>query len=89
LIDRISLNFKEIGVIIIIMKLKDFKIGKTFYTASGEWMTVDVGTRTVIAYNISKQPDRATEWDLQDNEVFYEYDFGGCRLENSFPTFKK
>ena len=66
------------------MKLEDFKIGDKFYTATGAWIVSDIGTRTVVAYNASTQPDKGACWDLQDNIVFYEYDFGGCSLDNRF-----
>lgn len=66
------------------MQLKDFKIGDKFYTAAGEWTVTDVGTRTVVAYN-SSELGNLQSWDIQDDVVFYEYDFGGCSLV-SYPS---
>lgn len=31
------------------MKFSDFKLGKSFWTATGEWRVTDIGTRTVVA----------------------------------------
>jgi len=32
------------------MELKDFKIGKYFFTANGKWQCTDIGTRTIDEY---------------------------------------
>lgn len=55
------------------MELKDFKIGKRFYTATGKWIVADVGTRTMVA-----RRDAERIWDDANNEIFYWYDFKGC-----------
>ena len=71
------------------MKLSDFKTNQSFFTATGEWICLDVGTRSVTAikksdYNIQEP------WDQQDHskiQIFYSFDFGGCclTLESKFP----
>lgn len=57
----------------------EFKIGEHFYTASGEWICTDIGSRTIIAYNID-DVNPHDEWDMQNNIVFYEYEFMACSL---------
>jgi hypothetical protein len=62
------------------MEFKDFKIGEVFYTgpeADLVWMVTDIGTKFVIAYKVEESTKNEPA-DLQNNEVFYEYDFGGC-----------
>jgi len=62
------------------MKYKDFVIGKCFYTATGKWLCTDIGTRTVIAIKSTKDKDwmNGPPYAVVE-EVFNEYDFGGCR----------
>ena len=55
------------------MELKDFKIERCFYTATGKWVVTDVGTRTMVARRVTERI-----WDDANNEVFYWYDFNGC-----------
>lgn len=61
------------------MKYDDFAIGQYFYTASGKWQVVDIGTRTIIAHKVRITREYRS-WDEENNIVFYPYDFGGCRL---------
>jgi hypothetical protein len=71
------------------MVFKDFKIGDHFWTASGRWLCTDLGTRCVVAYLVSyKDLFKASNdsWDLQENIVFYPYDFGGCSKTDTFTT---
>jgi hypothetical protein len=60
-----------------------FRIGHTFWTATGAWRCTDVGTRTIVAVELGahESPDpvdvdgpSSTSAEL----VFDEYDFEGC-----------
>ena len=62
------------------MKFEDFKIGIEFYTARAAWLCVDVGTRTVVAYQI-KPKFVGWAWDEVQAEVFYPHDFEACFLK--------
>lgn len=91
------------------MRIEDFEIGKTFWTASGEWVCTDKGTKSVIAVKVGDEnPYEGMEYknELEDmrwemfcftwaeisenpyilgnNIIFYNYDLGGCELENTF-----
>ena len=79
------------------MKLEEFKIGEYFYTGSGAWKVIDIGTRTVIAYQVWKRHVGFVKtdpmWDLNNAHVFYPMDWDGCSLEDewddsSTSTFK-
>lgn len=62
------------------MELSEFKIGDTFWTATGEWRCTDIGTRVVAAITLDKDdpswyngpPYAVAEF------VFDENDMGGC-----------
>ncbi len=63
------------------MEFHEFEIGKEFYTATGKWIVIDKGTRTIIA---CQEYDPEPEWDLKgSNTIFYPYDFGGCSLDKN------
>ena len=47
-----------------------FEIGLHFWTATGEWVCTDIGTRVIIAKRLNSDCEI----------VFDEYDFGGCNL---------
>jgi hypothetical protein len=65
------------------MTRNDFRIGLEFYAASGKWRCTDVGTRVIVAIKL--------DWDDQSwyagppyavaEEVFDEFDMGGCSLD--------
>lgn len=59
------------------MNIIEFKIKHNFWTDSGEWKCVDIGTRTILAYRIAEEKP-GEPWDQQDAIIFYDYDFGGC-----------
>ena len=64
------------------MQINEFKPNESFFTATGEWICLDVGTRVVVA--IKKEDYQTQEsWDSQPDDkfcIFYSYDFGGCSL---------
>lgn len=63
------------------MKLLDFEIDGFFYTATGKWRVVDVGTWTIIAYKEEEGEDENEgAYDVNDI-IFYDYEFGGCSLK--------
>jgi hypothetical protein len=69
------------------MKFTDFKIGETFYTASGEWEVVDIGSKTVIALNKKYGPTclfPETYW-----TIFMLYDIPGCMTKAYKPFVEK
>jgi hypothetical protein len=66
------------------MEFKDFKIGSAFYTDTGKWICVDKGSRTIIAHPFKKGSYNKTIWDLQDNIVFYPYDWSGCHKRKTW-----
>ena len=62
------------------MEHKDFAIGRSFWTATGEWRCTDIGTRVVVAIKLDKDdpswyngPPYAVAESVMD-----EYDFDGC-----------
>jgi hypothetical protein len=57
------------------MQHSDFYIGLHFFTATGEWLCVDMGTETILAFNIDEDESK------DDSIIFDRYDFGGCRLQ--------
>ena len=81
------------------MQLSDFKIGEAFYTGSGKWICLDIGTRCIIAVKEESALKRLEEHFIIDNPTlqdvldrfdivggtpFWEMDFGGCRKEDTF-----
>ena len=36
------------------LELKDFKIGNTFWTGSGEWVCTDIATKSILAVKVGK-----------------------------------
>lgn len=63
------------------MKHSDFEIGKSFWTASGEWRCTDIGRHTIAAIHI--EPGRDPSWYSGPpfsvaEIVFDEYDLEGC-----------
>lgn len=61
------------------MKLNDFKIDQIFFTATGAWKCLDVGTRTVVARPVRLEYEDWA-WDAVEADVFYPHDFDGCFL---------
>jgi len=57
------------------MKREQFRIGETFYTATGPWVCTDVGTRVIVA--IEKRNYREPGF---AETVFDEHDLPGCSL---------
>jgi hypothetical protein len=62
------------------MEHRDFVIGQSFWTATGEWRCTDIGTRIIAAIKLDKDepswyngPPYAVSESVMD-----EYDFGGC-----------
>ena len=49
------------------MTRADFTIGRSFWTATGEWRCTDVGTRVVVAVKVD-EPDTETVFDEDDIE---------------------
>jgi len=64
------------------MDMVDFKIGGYFYTATGRWKVVDIGTKVVVAFRVDNidDPDKY-DWDFQNHVVFCPFDLGGCRKD--------
>ena len=67
------------------MKLKKeaFYIGLEFYTATGKWRCTDVGSRVIVAIKLDQDDLRnynGPPYSIPE-EVFDEYDLGGCSLE--------
>lgn len=60
-----------------------FRTGQHFWTATGEWLCTDVGTRVIAAIKVTGTPseDLAGPPYSVAEEVFDEYDFGGCSTE--------
>jgi hypothetical protein len=56
------------------MELSDFRIGLHFFTATGEWVCADVGTKTILAFNLDEDEHE------DDCIIFDRFDFGGCSL---------
>lgn len=69
------------------MKHDDFAIGREFKTAGGTWRCTDVGTRTIVAINVSDHRDDPSWLNgppyAVAEFVFDEHDFGGCWLPES------
>ncbi len=68
------------------MDIKAFKIGMRFFTDAGQWEVIDVGSRTVTAYNIKEDTKNNINWDEKNSITFYPYDFEGCWVENDATT---
>jgi len=79
------------------MEFKDFYLGLSFWTATGRWIVIDIdpeGTspdwelKTPIVYAIPALPNQnLTAIDDEGRPLtmeFYEWDFGGCDLEDRF-----
>jgi len=65
------------------MDKNDFKIGDSFFTASGEWRCTDIGTRVIVAIRLDQDDPRnynGPPYSIAEM-VFDEYDFGGCYLQ--------
>lgn len=52
------------------MKFEDFRIGETFFTATGEWVVTAVSLKEKIVI--------ANKLDGSRESYFDHYDFGGC-----------
>jgi len=62
------------------MELKDYKIGKCFFTVTGKWQCTDIGTRTIAAvkYNeLIASGDKAPPYSIVEH-LFDMYDMDGC-----------
>ncbi len=62
------------------MKLEDFIIGKHFFTAEGEWVCTDVGTRTIAAVKLKEliaSGDKGPPYSIVEH-LFDLYDMDGC-----------
>jgi len=73
------------------MKKEDFQIGCEFYTGSGKWRCTDIGTRVIIAVKLDKKDESfysGPPYALEE-QIFDEYDFGGCDLVDRFREFRK
>ena len=62
------------------MTLKQFKIGEPFYTATGMWICVDVGTYFVLAVKESAYQNYFQGENFGGITIFDRWDFGGCYL---------
>ena len=60
---------------LIAMELRDFAIGQTFWTETGEWCCIDIGPRVVVALKVGDDPSSQK---FVGETVFEERDFGGC-----------
>lgn len=61
----------------------DFYIGLEFYTASGKWRCIDVGTRVIVAIKLDKADKswyNGPPYAVVES-VFDEYDLAGCNLD--------
>jgi hypothetical protein len=65
------------------MKHSDFQIGAEFYTLAGKWRCTDIGSRVVVAIRIDDQepPNLVGPPYSVAEDVFDEYDVGGCSLD--------
>jgi hypothetical protein len=65
-----------------LMKHADFKIGETFLTATGKWRCTDIGSRVIVAINLSGHTDDPSWFNgppyAVAELVFDENDIGGC-----------
>jgi hypothetical protein len=65
------------------MTKDQFEIGKTFWTATGEWRCTDIGTRTIVAIKLDYPEDpswyNGPPYVVQEH-VFDENDMTGCSL---------
>ena len=66
------------------MKHSEFKIGTEFELGADIWRCTDIGTRTIIAINLSSHMDD-TSWYTGPpyavaEHTFDEYDIAGCSL---------
>jgi|LGOV01.1.fsa_nt_gb predicted TPR repeat methyltransferase len=62
------------------MTLKQFKIGKHFFTTEGEWVCTDVGTRTIAAVKLKEllaSGDKEPPYSIVEH-LFDRYDMDGC-----------
>lgn len=60
------------------MEHKDFRVGQTFWTATGTWHCTDLGMRTVIAIKVTDPRDlHGPPYSVQEH-VFDEHDVEGC-----------
>ena len=62
------------------MKHSDFKVGREFWTASGQWRCTDIGTRTIVAIRLDKEDHswyKGPPYAVAES-VFDEYDVQGC-----------
>ncbi len=81
------------------MELRDFKVGDRFYTGSGSWICVDVGSRSILAvkelvsylelysvYHVMspKPNDIVKYYDMLPTMTFFPDDFGGCSKQDRF-----
>ena len=65
------------------MTHSEFAIGETFWTATGEWLCTDIGTRTILAIHLNKSDE---SWYVGPpygvvEHSFDESDIGCCRKE--------
>ena len=64
------------------MKIEDFRIGDSFYTATGRWVCTDVGSRVIVAvkYEEFVDPQKGNSagppYSVAET-VFDEYDLEG------------
>lgn len=68
------------------MNHSDFRIGSEFYTAAGKWRCTDIGSRTIIAIEITRTRQDDVSWYdgppyAIAETVFDENDIDGCRLD--------
>ena len=63
------------------MTREQFRIGQSFWTATGEWRCTDLGSRVVVAIKLD-HPEDPSWYDgppyAVAEHVFDEPDFGGC-----------
>ena len=65
------------------MKKEEFKLGTEFYTATGRWRCIDIGTRVIVAIHLNQDDPRNCNghpYSIPES-VFYEYDMEGCSLD--------
>ena len=64
------------------MTLEQFKIGEPFYTATGKWICVDVGSYFVLAIKESSYSEYSQGEEHPNLVIFDRWDFEGCEKNN-------
>ncbi|MFK5894588.1 MAG: hypothetical protein QM504_15310 [Pseudomonadota bacterium] len=68
------------------MQHSDFMINGSFFSATGQWLCTDIGTRVITAIKFDEnEKTRVPPYDVQEI-VFDEYDFDGCSIKPCINT---